>query len=104
MRFTAVAQLAGDGSAHAVIAESTPLTWPPADGDAVHALSAAVERLVAALLTAGWRSLPPGEAWYERRFAWLPQGAHDRGRPSKRFPRRARRTRARDARRRSEAG
>jgi len=36
----------------------------------VRTLSDAGERLEAAVLAAGWRALPPGDAWYAERFAW----------------------------------
>jgi hypothetical protein len=58
-----------------VLAESGPLVWPPADPAAVQALREAVQRLEAALISAGWRALPPGSEWYAKRFAWEPADA-----------------------------
>jgi hypothetical protein len=73
-----------------VLAESGPLAWPPADPAAVQALSEAAERLEAALLSAGWRALPPGREWYAKRFAWEPVGALRPARPRRRAPAHAR--------------
>ena len=33
-------------------------------------MSRAADELEAAMLAAGWKPLPPGEAWYAKRFAW----------------------------------
>jgi hypothetical protein len=55
-----------------VLATSAPLDWPPAGPDAVRALSAAADRLAATYTDAGWNPMPPGDAWYAKRFAWLP--------------------------------
>jgi hypothetical protein len=55
-----------------VLAESAPLDWPPSGPDSVPALSAAAERLAATFTSAGWPSLPAGDAWYAKRFAWEP--------------------------------
>jgi hypothetical protein len=73
-----------------VLAESEPLAWPPADPAAVQALREAMERLEAALLSAGWRALPPGREWYAKRFAWEPAGARRPARPRGRAPAHAR--------------
>jgi hypothetical protein len=73
-----------------VLAESGPLAWPPADPAAVQALRDAAERLEAALLSAGWRALPPGREWYAKRFAWEPAGARRPARPRGRAPAHAR--------------
>jgi hypothetical protein len=73
-----------------VLAESGPLAWPPADPAAVEALREAAERLEAALLSAGWRALPPGREWYAKRFAWEPAGARRPARPRGRAPAHAR--------------
>jgi hypothetical protein len=50
-----------------------PLRGPGALGE----LGRAVDALEAALLAAGWATaaVPPGGAWYARRFAWNPGGA-----------------------------
>lgn len=55
-----------------VIARSEPLDWPPADPDAVQALVGATDALTESLVSAGWKPLPPGTAWFERRFEWEP--------------------------------
>ena len=73
-----------------VLAESGPLAWPPADPAAVQALSEAAQRLEAGLLSAGWRSLPPGREWYAKRFAWEPAGARRPAKPRGRAPAHAR--------------
>jgi hypothetical protein len=63
---------AADGSARAPIARSGALEWPPTSPGGVEALSAAAGALENALLAAGWRPLPPGAAWYAKRFGWDP--------------------------------
>ena len=73
-RFQVVARRVRGGDA-TVIAESEPLEWPPTTADAVEALTAAADRLEATLLAAGWVRLPPGSAWYARRFGWEPAPA-----------------------------
>jgi hypothetical protein len=74
-----------------VLAESGPLAWPPADPAAVQALSEAAQQLEAALISAGWRALPPGREWYAKRFAWEPAGARrPPARPRGRAPAHAR--------------
>jgi hypothetical protein len=57
------------------IATSEPVRWPPAGPDDVAALNAVVAALEQALLGAGWSSLPSGDAWYAKRFAWAPPRA-----------------------------
>ena len=66
-RFCVIAR-AGDGTGDVNVAESRPLNWPPGRGDSVRALSDAAEKLEASLLAAGWKPLPPGSAWYAKRF------------------------------------
>jgi hypothetical protein len=61
------------GPGTAVVAESARLEWPPTSPAAVAALTAAAEALEARLVAAGWRPLPPGDAWYAKRFAWEPE-------------------------------
>lgn len=56
----------------ATIAESPPLDWPPVDAASIRALGDAARGLQAQLTRAGWTSLPPGGAWYAKRFAWQP--------------------------------
>jgi hypothetical protein len=74
-----------------VLAESGPLAWPPADPAAVQALREAAQQLEAALISAGWRALPPGREWYAKRFAWEPVGARrPPARPRGRAPAHAR--------------
>ena len=68
-RFRLVARPAG-GGADAPIAASEPLAWPPRDGAAVRQMRNEVARMEAALLSSGWSPLPPGSAWYSKRFAW----------------------------------
>jgi hypothetical protein len=58
------------GATESTVAESTTFAWPPADSGAVQALTAAAEKLEAGLLAAGWTPMPPGDAWYAKRFAW----------------------------------
>jgi hypothetical protein len=63
--------IAGDGEGTtATIAESGPLEWPPSGPESVQAMSRAADELEAAMLAAGWKPLPAGEAWYAKRFAW----------------------------------
>jgi hypothetical protein len=62
---------ATEGTATAVVAESARFEWPPA-GAAVPALTAAAEELETRAVAAGWRPLPPGDAWYAKRYAWEP--------------------------------
>jgi hypothetical protein len=85
-RFEAVARGGGDDAT--VVAESPDFEWPPTSDRSVEALTAAVDRLEAALFDAGWSRLEPGTAWYARRFAWAPgAGAADPQRPAGRFAR-----------------
>jgi hypothetical protein len=65
---------ATEGTATAVVAESARLEWPPADAAAGPALTAAAEELETRLVAAGWRPLPPGDAWYAKRFVWRGEG------------------------------
>jgi hypothetical protein len=79
------------GEHGAVLAESGPLAWPPADPAAVQALSEAAQRLEAALISAGWQPLPAGREWYAKRFAWEPADARrPPARPRGRAPAHAR--------------
>jgi hypothetical protein len=59
-----------DDATTVVIAESEPLEWPPRGPASVQAMSRAADELESSLLAAGWKPLPPGEAWYAKRFAW----------------------------------
>jgi hypothetical protein len=70
-RFCAVARRAGVHGA-TVVADSAQVAWPPAGPTEVQALTDAHRELTAALATAGWKALPPGTAWYAKRFAWEP--------------------------------
>jgi hypothetical protein len=70
-RFAVIAR-SGDDDEGRLVASSAPLAWPPPDSRAVQRLSEAADRLEAALLGAGWTPLPPGSAWYAKRFAWAP--------------------------------
>jgi hypothetical protein len=70
-RFCVVARPA-DGGSGVVIAASEPLEWPPADAPAVRQMRRAVARVESALRGSGWTPLPPGSAWYAKRFAWAP--------------------------------
>ena len=67
----AVIARAGQRSKEVSLATSRPLQWPPADQKAVTEMSRAVERLEASMLAAGWTPLPPGDAWYSKRFTWV---------------------------------
>jgi len=60
------------GSHSAVIAKSQPLDWPPVGNEALERVAAAAKELETSLVSAGWRPLPPGDAWYAKRFAWEP--------------------------------
>jgi hypothetical protein len=62
-----------EGEPGAVLAGSDPLEWPPTGPASVHALTQATEALEHALLTRGWKPLPPGRAWYAKRFSWEAQ-------------------------------
>jgi LPXTG-motif cell wall-anchored protein len=62
----------------AVLAQSAPLDWPPGGPGGVEAMTDAAAALEISLRAAGWRPLPPGEAWYAKRFAWQPAGAGGR--------------------------
>ena len=68
-RFAVVAR-ERDGDAGVRLATSGPLPWPPSDAKALQDVTRAAERLESSLLTAGWTPLPPGRAWYAKRFAW----------------------------------
>jgi hypothetical protein len=70
-RFWIVAHPAGGGP-EVRIASSEPIEWPPPDAVAVQRLRGAVARMEAGMRSAGWTPLPPGEAWYSKRFAWTP--------------------------------
>jgi hypothetical protein len=64
-----------DGSAEPVtLGASGPLAWPPRDARSVQALTEAVRTLETALAAGGWSALPPGRAWYAKRFTWQPGG------------------------------
>jgi hypothetical protein len=72
-RFRVVAE---DGdAARAVLDESPAGEWPPTTPAAVEAMRAAADELEARMVSAGWRALPPGDAWYAKRFAWEPGAA-----------------------------
>jgi hypothetical protein len=73
-RFRAVAR-PQEGAGAAIVAESAPLEWPPASDASVQELSGAAELLEAAMVTAGWKALASGGAWYAKRFAWEPDTA-----------------------------
>jgi len=68
-RFCLVARPAGGGT-DALIAASETLEWPPRGDAAVRQMRNEVARMEAALLSSGWSPLPPGNAWYSKRFAW----------------------------------
>jgi hypothetical protein len=79
-RFCVLARGSGDEPG-SVLAESEPVPWPPTDPAAVQALAEAAQRLEAALLSAGWRPLPPGREWYAKRLSWEPAAARQAARP-----------------------
>jgi hypothetical protein len=54
------------------IASSEPIEWPPQDAVAVQRLRRSVAQMEAAVRSAGWTPLTPGESWYSKRFAWAP--------------------------------
>ncbi len=68
-RFAVVAR-ERDGDPGVRLATSGPLPWPPSDANALQDVTRAAERLESSLLAAGWTPLPPGSAWYAKRFAW----------------------------------
>jgi hypothetical protein len=70
-RFRAVAR-AADGSQEAILAESPSVEWPPSGDTSLPTLATAAEELERGLIGAGWRPLPPGDAWYAKRFTWDP--------------------------------
>lgn len=70
-RFCVIARGAGT----VAVAQSPPLEWPPSGPASVQAITDAAEALAATLAAAGWKTLPPGRAWYAKRFAWEPVGA-----------------------------
>ena len=63
------------GAGEATVARSAPFDWPPAGPGAEQVLTDAALTLEASLVAAGWKPLPPGRAWYAKRFAWEPVGA-----------------------------
>ena len=70
-RFCVIAR----GAETVEVAQSPPLDWPPDGPAAVRAVTDAADELAATLVAAGWKPLPPGSAWYAKRFAWEPAGA-----------------------------
>jgi hypothetical protein len=60
------------GAGTTVVAKSEPVEWPPAGAATVQRLTEAARDLETSLVAAGWRPLPPGDAWYAKRFAWQP--------------------------------
>jgi hypothetical protein len=70
-RFRVIAR----GPGTVTLAQSPPLEWPPSGPAAVQATTDAAEQLSAAMMAAGWKSRPPGRAWYAKRFAWEPVAA-----------------------------
>jgi hypothetical protein len=69
-----------EGGEPVMLGDSPPLEWPPGDARSVQAMTDAVKTLELSLAAAGWTVLPPGSAWYEKRFAWQP-GARPRPAP-----------------------
>jgi hypothetical protein len=57
-----------------VVRESAPVEWPPRETHSVDALADAVTDLEASLVREGWTPLPPGEAWYAKRFTRVSPG------------------------------
>jgi hypothetical protein len=70
-RFCVIAR-ATQGVGETAVAQSSPLEWPPTCAPSVEAMTDAVATLEASLEAAGWKPLPPGRAWYAKRFAWEP--------------------------------
>jgi hypothetical protein len=77
-RFCVIARGAGTVE----IARSPALDWPPEGPAAVQAVTDAADDLAATLVAAGWTPLPPGSAWYAKRFAWEPPVADPAKRPT----------------------
>jgi hypothetical protein len=69
-RFSVVCRSPEAGDAAVTIAESQPLVWPPTGPASIQALTVAAARLEGSLVATGWTPLPPGGAWYAKRFAW----------------------------------
>ena len=69
-----------EGGEPVMLGESPALDWPPGDARSVQALTEAVRTLESSLIAAGWSLLPPGSAWYAKRFTWQP-GARPRPAP-----------------------
>jgi hypothetical protein len=69
-RFSVVCRSPEAGDAALTLAESHPLVWPPTGPASVQALTVAAAKLEDSLVAAGWTPLPPGSAWYAKRFAW----------------------------------
>jgi hypothetical protein len=80
-RFCVIAR-ATQGVGETAVAQSSPLEWPPTCAQSVEAMTDAVATLEASLEAAGWKPLPPGRAWYAKRFAWEPVGRPAQPTPS----------------------
>jgi hypothetical protein len=93
--FFCVVARSAPGAGTAVVAKSDPVEWPPASAATVQRVTAAARELESSLVASGWRPLPPGDAWYAKRFAWQPvapaPGRFDRrpARPERAAPDRA---------------
>jgi hypothetical protein len=87
-----------DAGRTATLPASPLIEWPPADASAVRAMTEAVSTLEVSLLAAGWSPLPPGDAWFAKRFAWRPRAQETSTPQAAARPRRAARTRVRSAR------
>jgi hypothetical protein len=70
-RFCVIARTA-QGAGETTVAQSPPLKWPPTGPASVQALTDAAESLETSLEAARWKAIPPGRAWYSKRFAWEP--------------------------------
>jgi hypothetical protein len=73
-RFAVSCQALGAADRMTVI-ESPALEWPPTGPASVQALIQSVDELATSLAIAGWKPLPPGGAWYAKRFTWEPAPA-----------------------------
>jgi hypothetical protein len=62
-----------EGDEDAVVLISDRVAWPPRGAEEVAALEQVVSELAATVCRAGWSELERGEAWYARRFSWVPR-------------------------------
>jgi hypothetical protein len=81
--FFCVIARSAPGAGTAVVAQSEPVEWPPTSAATVQRVTAAARELETSLVAAGWRPLPPGDAWYAKRFAWQPVASAPEAEPER---------------------